>query len=411
MRFFPSLPSRWRIRRATFGWLLCWLSLSVVCGCQRGEQITRYTVKKLPPAERRTAPATNETNEQPDDDAADAGPHDRDRMLAALVPHGQMAWFFKLVGPREAVGEQMENFLALIKSLKFANDESPPEWTLPDGWTAEKGNRIRFATLKVESSGEPLECSVIPLPADKPAADDYVLANVNRWCGEMGIKDKTREEVFAAEQPRQAEVQQFDAAGTKVTLVNLIGRMQPKSMGGAPFAPFAQGRRPDDEAGELPPARTKENAATKSTRGEKAAKNNLPPWTLPLNWQPTAFGQFQLAAFAASDGTKSVKISVSVAGGDVLANVNRWRGQLQLKEWSSDEFSKAANAEKLSVDGIEATYVVLVGDDMEGNPACTLGVIVPRGEQSWFFKLTGDVELGQREKPNFEKFVQSVTWK
>jgi hypothetical protein len=36
---------------------------------------------------------------------------------------------------------------------------------------------------------------------------------------------------------------------------------------------------------------------------------------------------------------------------------------------------------------------------------------VPRGEQAWFFKLTGDAELGQREKPNFEMFVQSVTWK
>ncbi len=374
MRFFPSLPSRGRIRRATIGWLLCWLSFVVICGCPRGEQITRYTVKKLPPAAKRTAPVMNEL---PDDDGVDSGPADRDRMLAALVPHGQMAWFFKLVGPREAVGEQMENFYALIKSLKFANDESSPDWTLPEGWTAEKGSSIRFATLKAESSGEVLECSVIPLPAEAPTSIDYVLANVNRWCGEMGIKAKTAAELFAAEQPRQAEVQQFDAAGAKATLVNLVGRM----------------------------SRTKQ----KGNRSETAAKNSLPKWTLPENWQPTASGQFQLAAFAASDGTKSVKMTVSVAGGDLLENVNRWRGQLQLEEWSSDEFSKAAK--ELSVDGIEATYVVLVGDDMAGKPACTLGVVVPRGEQSWFFKLTGDAELGQREKPNFEKFVQSVSWK
>ena len=404
MRFFPSLPSRWRIRPATFGWLLCWLSLAVVCGCQRGEQITRYTVKKLPPTEKRTALPRHE---QPDADAADAGPLDRDRMLAALVPRGQMAWFFKFVGPRDAVGEQMENFLALIESLKFANDESPPVWMLPDGWTVENGNGIRYATLKVESGGEVLECSVIPLPAEEPTADEYVLANVNRWCGEMGLKGKTREEVFAAEQPRQAEVMQFEAAGVKVTLVNLVGRMKKKSMGGAPFAPFAQGRRPIGESGAVPPARTKDSAATKGIRATSSgAAKNLPNWTLPNGWQPVSLGQFQLAAFAARDGDRTVTATVSVAEGELLANVNRWRRQLQLGEWSDDDLSK--HAKKLLVDDIESTYVVLVGDDMQGNPACTLGVIVPRGGQSWFFQLTGDVELGQREKPNFEKFVQSV---
>ncbi|TXT22045.1 MAG: hypothetical protein FD138_3793, partial [Planctomycetota bacterium] len=53
--------------------------------------------------------------------------------------------------------------------------------------------------------------------------------------------------------------------------------------------------------------------------------------------------------------------------------------------------------------------VDLVGTDARSKkPSCTIGVIVPRGDSAWFFKLTGDVELAQREKANFEAFVQSV---
>ncbi len=90
--------------------------------------------------------------------------------------------------------------------------------------------------------------------------------------------------------------------------------------------------------------------------------------------------------------------------------MNRWRGQLQLDSWSQDELANAAKT--LSVDGVEAPFVELIGQDVRtGEPSCTLGVIVPRGERSWFFKLTGDVGLAQREKANFEKFVQSVKFK
>lgn len=347
----------------------------LLVGCQQRDQIKKYTVKKLPTAERKVKAA----------EPAEQGPP-TDRMLAALVPHGKVAWFFKVTGPKDAVAEQMENFLALIRSLKFADgDEATPVWTLPEGWTASEGNQFRFATLKVPADGETLEVAVSMLPAPDPTELEYVLANVNRWCDQLGVPPKTKDDLFAEDQPKNAEVRQFDAAGAKVTLVNLVGRQKGSGMA----APFASSNRKPAPREVSPPAA------------------NLPKWTVPTTWKSAPGNEFSIAAFVVADGPKTIKTTVSRAGGDLLANVNRWRGQMQLDAWSAEQLSQ--EAKKLTVDGSEATLVELIGKDARtGEPACTLGVIVPRGESSWFFKLTGEPSLAQREKANFEAFVQSV---
>ena len=375
--------------------------IGVLPGCQKQDEITRYTVKKLLPVEKEAAadpsarddvfPMSRSGDQQ--EPSADQGPPDRDRMLAAIVPHGKMAWFFKMTGPREAVADKMEDFLLIIGSLKFAEgNDSPPEWKLPEGWTSEKGNGLRFATLRVKSADELLEATVIPLPAEDPTAADYVLSNVNRWCEQLGIPAIKKSDLTAEQRPKNVEVKQLEAAGTTVTLANLVGRQKSGGMGNAPFAPFAGGKKAQPK--------TKPADQPREVAG-------LPQWAVPEGWKESEGNQFSLAAFVVQDDGKSVKTTVSRAGGDLLANVNRWRGQLQLADWSKEEFVKAIKT--LTVDGVESPLVELVGTDARTNqPSCTLGVIVPRGEQAWFFKLTGDVGLAQREKSNFEKFVQSV---
>src|SRR5688572_5611647 len=55
-----------------------------------------------------------------------------DRMLGAIVPVNDAYWFFKLVGPQEAVDRHRPQFIELVESLKFEGDENPaPSWTLP----------------------------------------------------------------------------------------------------------------------------------------------------------------------------------------------------------------------------------------------------------------------------------------
>jgi hypothetical protein len=88
----------------------------------------------------------------------------------------------------------------------------------------------------------------------------------------------------------------------------------------------------------------------------------------------------------------------------VMANVNRWREQVGLQPWSEEELQ--AQAEELQVAGRTATYVRL-----EGNEATILAAILPDGEQSWFFKLTGDPGLADQQEARFRRFVESVELK
>jgi len=67
------------------GLIFVWLSCSVIAlGCRKAEQIQTYTV----PKEVKAVPVAASKSGEP-----------TDRMLAAILPAGEQAWFFKAVGP------------------------------------------------------------------------------------------------------------------------------------------------------------------------------------------------------------------------------------------------------------------------------------------------------------------------
>ena len=362
-------------------WLLALLVLSLLSGCQKQDEISRYTVKKMPAVER-PAKAANPPGSpvRP----AGHGPGMNERMLGAIASQGRTVWVFKVSGPKDTVADQMPKFLSLIQSLKFGEDAAlPPQWTLPEGWTEQKEDDprgMRFMTLLVKTDGEdlPLTITRLPLPGDRPI-DGMPLMIVNLWCEQLGIPEKTAADLKSKEQPKDAEVQQLEVSGKQITLVNFLAAAKPERMAA---------EKPDRPA-------------------PVVAAEGVPQWKVPEGWKTDRGNEFSLAAFAVTDGERAIKTTVSRAGGDMLQNLNRWRGQLGLKSWSPEEMTKTAKT--MSVDGHEGTLVEFVGNDgRSGKPSCILGVIVPRDDEAWFFKLTGDVELAQREKENFEAFVQSV---
>lgn len=56
------------------------------------------------------------------------------------------------------------------------------KWTLPKGWTEEKGSGMRYATLKPSTGGK-VDVSVVVLGGTGGGE----LANVNRWRGQIGL--------------------------------------------------------------------------------------------------------------------------------------------------------------------------------------------------------------------------------
>ncbi|HMC10229.1 MAG TPA: hypothetical protein VKH44_03025, partial [Pirellulaceae bacterium] len=129
-------------------------------------------------------------------------------------------------------------------------------------------------------------------------------------------------------------------------------------------------------------------------------------YTIPPEWTVGKPNAISLAAFKATDGDKQVDITVSTAGGELLANVNRWRGQLGLPPIDSTELKK--NVQKIETLGSTGDYVELVGSESAAKRKTILGVQANAGGRTWFIKLIGDSDLAAREKSRFETFVKSL---
>ena len=113
----------------------------------------------------------------------------------------------------------------------------------------------------------------------------------------------------------------------------------------------------------------------------------------------------RLASFDIPDAAGNGDVSISKLNGDgggLLANVNRWRGQVGLPALEASAL--AANSKSVPTAGGEpATWVELAGADKT-----ILGAIVARGDVSWFFKLTAPSAVATRHREAFEQFVRSV---
>jgi len=348
-------------------------------GCE-GDQIVRYQVPK--PVPRKVLAQETGTDTQ------QAGP--KDRMIAAMIPQGDQAWFFKLSGPDEVVEPQMPGFLSLIKSVRFVGTgDGGPDWTLPEGWQQQPGSGMRYATITIESAGTPLELSVMRLPSVD------VIANVNRWRDQLGLPPTTAEKLYSSETPGE-EVVRVPLDGTEAVLVNLVGRLKQSRMG----RPFASGRRqmprPASPAGDDP----------KNDASVKPAPPSALTYDTPEQWSPGRVGGMRKAAFIVEDAGSSVEITaidLAPGAGDLLSNVNRWRQQVGLEAVTLETLNE--QLKQIDVNKKKANYVELVG-----STETILSVITIDAGQAWFFKLKGDNDLAAREKERFEQFVRSVNF-
>lgn len=129
-------------------------------------------------------------------------------------------------------------------------------------------------------------------------------------------------------------------------------------------------------------------------------------WQTPDGWtQKQGSSEFR---FAEIDMGGGLTLVVSRFPGDVggtLANVNRWRGQLQLPPVKADELDKVTK----KVNAGEATALVTDFASQDGGQRM-LGAILPdeKSGRTWFFKVTGPAKGVGEQLEKFHQFVQSV---
>ncbi len=135
------------------------------------------------------------------------------RTLAAILRHEGTAWFFKMTGPAQLVGDQKGAFVEFLRTLRFggAGDavttgvaEAPsrpptgaaaafepsqaggggvPRFTPPAHWQVQPPGAMQVARYLPGGAETGLEVSVARLPGDGGGR----LANVNRWRRQLGL--------------------------------------------------------------------------------------------------------------------------------------------------------------------------------------------------------------------------------
>lgn len=129
-------------------------------------------------------------------------------------------------------------------------------------------------------------------------------------------------------------------------------------------------------------------------------------WETPKEWAPQPASGMRFASFLAKGaGGGKIDISVVTLAGDaggLLANVNRWRGQIGLGGWSEKELSSHGVRQK------SPAGELLVFDMTGGQKNRLVAAILSVGDNSWFFKMTGEESDVANVKPAFQKFLGSL---
>lgn len=128
---------------------------------------------------------------------------------------------------------------------------------------------------------------------------------------------------------------------------------------------------------------------------------------VPEGWtQKLPPGAMLLHEFTAGQARMTVSM-LGGNGGGLLANVNRWCGQLGLEAFDQEGLMQVVKP--VMVDGVEGWRVELAGRGEEAMG--TIGVIVERSGAAWFFKMNGGNVAVKSQSAAFEAFMHSVKWK
>ena len=281
-------------------------------------------------------------------------------------------------------------------------------WSVPSAWhETETTSTMRIATFHAVDE---TEVTVAAFPGDVGG----MLANVNRWRGQVGL-DETDEQGIAQhiEQVEGSTVIVVDITGTKDRLigsvidvgdgqtwfVKVIGDAATLDQIKPDLISFSISFRVDEEdhAGHN---HGEAGHNHDDAQGTDAPGSKFNGWQPPNGWMndPDA-SSILTAAFFTSNGARITLTALAGQGGGVMDNVNRWRGQLGLDPVASMEDQPFEDL------GGNALVVDLVSQDGANR---IMAGIVPMGEQSLYFKLTGSNEQVQAEAENFDTFLRQV---
>lgn len=301
-------------------------------------------------------------------------------------------------------------------------------WTAPADWKPKAGSAMRKGSYSVGVEGGALaDLSITAFPGDVGGE----VANVNRWRGQIGLADLPEAEVSAA-------ITRLMVGGLPVGYVDLVNGDQQMLAAFVPHqgatwffkltgpkaivstqkqayvdflrsikAPPSNAVDRSAAAAAAPAAPATSPADMANTAVVKADGPDL-KWSAPAHWESRPPSAMRKGSYTVkgADGVAG-DISITAFPGDVggeLANVNRWRNQLQLVPLAAEQLEGSVT--RRNEGSLRITIVDLSGGGTP--PVRMLGAIVPFNGATWFIKLVGPDELVAREKPAFLEFLHTL---
>lgn len=362
----------------------------IVAGCSKPEEITTY---ETPRAEPRVA-------------AVDAGElrDALDHMFTAIVPAGEVAWFFKLVARGDAADAVRQPFIDFLATVRAEKGAETPTWELPGGWTEGPEREMRAATILIPHDDAKLEIAVSSLPLGENW-DNFLKVNVDRWMDQL-----SQPKLSAAKIDELAR--EVETADGKATLLELVGTMQASPMGMAGGAmpaghpPVGPSDAPpaDDE----PPAGESEASAAVS---RQVTQPSGLAYETPADWKPGPPNSMRKASFVvnAAGGSADAGLFVFQNFSDMAspsANGRRWAGAVGLANISDDEI-KAAQSD-VDFGGLQGHRFEFYSPEGAPKPQGIIAALAVQGEQVWSIKLIGDRAVVESQRDAIDEFLASL---
>ncbi len=137
---------------------------------------------------------------------------------------------------------------------------------------------------------------------------------------------------------------------------------------------------------------------------QPASSGHQPTWDAPEHWERKPATQMRVGNYAVSnEAGEALDFSITSFPGEVggiLANVNRWLGQVGMSP--TDEQGLSQYLSDRMIDEKPAKLVLAESDEQ----ALYAAILLHKG-RSWFLKLMGDVNLARAEKENFLGLIDS----
>ncbi|MGB0372401.1 MAG: hypothetical protein ACPGN3_13795 [Opitutales bacterium] len=129
-------------------------------------------------------------------------------------------------------------------------------------------------------------------------------------------------------------------------------------------------------------------------------------WSAPDTWTVGPQRAMRKGTYLLNGEAGQAELSITAFPGDVgglAANINRWRGQIGLEPLAE----AALREQSMSKDiGGYASHIVW----LQGDNSSILGAIVPRSNDTWFFKAIGPAATLEEHRQAFADFLETVSF-